>query len=341
MAAIPASGPAGPTPAGEGSARARYALATAITVLAILSQYVVPQALPWTRPVYGSVAGAFGVVYGVPIVAFGLLVGGAPLRAFASRMGRAAWEGLRWYGLLSLLALAVGIALIIVYTVLDPSALELLQRPNPALEQARDDPWAYVALSFLVGAVEELIFRGWIFGFWRNRPTTPWPVHAVWTSAVFAGVHLYYGQTYGAAAPIVFPTLFLLGFAFAATYQLSGGNLVVVALLHGANDATAFLSLVSAPASLALHYGIVLVGAVIGLLHVLGVAPGAARRPPPPPPTPGPPWGFVPAPWEAGPPAPSGGRPGPPPPSARSVSLLNGPGFGRRGRPGRTAPTSP
>jgi membrane protease YdiL (CAAX protease family) len=246
----------------------RYFTGVAITVLAIVSQYVVPQNIPGTRVLYGNLPGDLFVVYGIPVLAFAFLVGKAPLRDWSKRMSLATWEGLRWYGLLALLALVVVIGLAEIYRVVDPAALKLLNRPNPALTQAEGDPWFFVGFSFVIGAFEETIFRGWIFGYWRDRPG-PWFVPATWTSVVFAGVHLYYGTTYGPAAPLIFPTLFLMGFALAAAYRFSGGNLVVPSLLHGANDATAFLTLVNLDVGLILHYGVILVGAVIGLVHYL------------------------------------------------------------------------
>jgi hypothetical protein len=54
---------------------------------------------------------------------------------------------------------------------------------------------------------------------------------------------------------------------------------VVVALLHGANDATAFLTLVNANLGDVLHYAVILVGALVGL--VLYLRPSAASVPPP------------------------------------------------------------
>ncbi|MGA8536565.1 MAG: CPBP family intramembrane glutamic endopeptidase [Thermoplasmata archaeon] len=257
-----------PPPTTSRASLARYFVGVAITVFAVLSQYFLPQALPALRPIYGTLVGDLAVVYGIPVLSFVLLVGLDPLRHWADRMGLAVVEGLRWYGLLSLLALVVVLGLAIVYMAFDPAALQLLNRPNPALQQAAGDPWLYVALSFVVGAFEETIFRGWIFGFWRGRAGS-WVVPALWTSGLFAGVHLYYATTYGVAAPLIFPSLFLLGFAFAATYQASGGNLVVVALLHGANDATAYLTLINLDLADGLHYLVILVGAALGLVLYL------------------------------------------------------------------------
>jgi len=247
---------------------ARYFTGVVIAVVAIFSQYFVPEAVPATNVLYGNLAGDVFVVYVVPVLAFALLVGRSPLRDWGRRMGTAVWQGLRFYGLLSLLGIVILIVLAIVYLSIDPSALQNLNRPNPALEQAKGNPWLFVAFSFVVGAFEETIFRGFMFGYWRDR-SGPWMVPAVWTSVVFAAVHLYYATTYGAAAPLIFPTLFLMGFAFAATYRFSGGNLVVPALLHGAHDAAAFLTLISMELGVILSYLLILVGALVGLVHYL------------------------------------------------------------------------
>jgi len=244
----------------------RYFTGVVITVVAIYSQYFVPQQFPAAEVVYGNLAGDVFVVYGIPVIAFVLLVGPGPLRDWRQRMGLATWQGLRFYGLLTLLGLLVVIMLTIVYAFIDPAALQLLSRPNPVLEQAKGNPWFFVGFSFVAGAFEETIFRGFFFGYWRDRPG-PWFTPAVWTSVAFAAVHLYYATTYGIAAPLLFPSLFLLGFAFAATYRYSGGNLVIPAVLHGAHDAAAFLTLISPLVGYVALYGVVLVGALIGLIE--------------------------------------------------------------------------
>jgi membrane protease YdiL (CAAX protease family) len=266
-----------PPPPPSGPSVGRYGLAVGITVFVILSQYFVPELLPVVEPVYGSLVGDFLVVYGVPIVAFLGLVGLGPLRHWRHQMGLAALEGLRWNGALTLASLFVVAALTVVYLAVDPGALALLSRTNPALAEASGNPWLFVALSFAIGAIEETIFRGWIFGFWTGRGGW-WVVPATWTSLLFAGVHLYYGTTYGIVAPLIFPTLFFLGFAFAATFRASGGNLVVVALLHGVFDASAFLTLVNYDAGVGLRYLIVLVGVVLFLLFWVR-RPGSPWRP--------------------------------------------------------------
>lgn len=269
-----------PTGSGRlGSVRA-YVVAVVVSAFAILSQYFVPELLPFTQAVYGSFTGGLLVVYGIPIAAFLALVGVRPIARWRHDPVRAAVPALGWYGALSLLSLVVIFALTVIYLLLDPGALDLLSRTNPVLEGASSNPWFWIAFSFVIGAVEETIFRGWIFGYWLARGSTRTGVHAVWTSVLFAGVHIYYGVTYGVAAPLVYPELFFLGLAFALAVRASGGNLLWVALLHGANDATAFLTLVNYDGALALHYGVILVGALLALLAWLrGRAPAAAPPP--------------------------------------------------------------
>ncbi len=255
---------AGPPPP-SGPSVGRYALGVGITVFVIVSQYFLPQLVPALRPVYGSLLGDLLVVYGIPVVSFVGLVGVGPLRHWAQRMRLATVQGLAWFGALEVLSLVVVIVLTVVYLALDPSALSLLSKQNPALTQAMGAPWFFVGLSFAIGAVEETIFRGWIFGFWMARGGS-WVVPAVWTSLLFAGLHLYYGTTYGIVAPLIFPTLFFTGFAFAATFRVSGGNLVMIAFLHGVYDASAFLTLINEDAGLALRYVVILVGLLVALV---------------------------------------------------------------------------
>ena len=250
-----------------------------MVVLTIASQYVVPGFWPASRLVYGSFLGVVGLVYGVPVVVLAVLLGSGPLRHWRTNLRGAAVEGLGWYGAMSLLAALVIVTLETVYAVVDPGALRLLERPNPALQAAAGDPWLYVGLSFVIGAFEETIFRGWIFGYWSGRSRS-WFLPAILSSALFAGVHVYYGVTYGVASPVPYSAVFLDGFAFAATYRGSGGNLVVPAALHGATDATAFLTLISVNLGFGLHWLLVLLGAVLGLVFYARLSSStAAPRP--------------------------------------------------------------
>ena len=244
-------------------------MAVLISVLAILSPYYLGALFPAVVPYLSTLWADLLVVYGIPIATLALLLGAGPLRGATGHLRLATVRGFAWYGVVSVAGLFLAFVIVLVYTVIDPALLDPLSNPNPALEMASSNPWFWVVFSFVVGAVEELIFRGWIFGYWLQRRTPRWVLHAAWTSALFAGVHLYYGFTYLAASPIAFVTLFLSGFGFAATVRDSGGNLVVVALLHGAFDASAFLGLVSGPAGLALRYGVIGLGLVVAIVLYL------------------------------------------------------------------------
>lgn len=263
-----------------------WALATAGTVACVLSQYAAGSFPEPMRALYGSLVGAFFIVYGVPILLFLALVGTDPLRHALRGLQRAVVEALGWYGGMSALTFLVTFVLLVIYAALAPEALSRLSAPNPVLAGAASDPWFWVAFSFVIGAVEELIFRGWIFGYWLRRAPGQWFAAAVGSSLLFAGVHVYYGTTYGPLYPVFFVPIFLIGFAFAAGMRAGGGNLVAIALLHGAYDASGFLTLVSAPAGAAARYGLIAVGLLV--LAMQYVRRRAARPPPPmfPPPPP-------------------------------------------------------
>jgi membrane protease YdiL (CAAX protease family) len=245
---------------------AGYAAAVAITVIAILSQYFLPQLIPAVHLVYSTLLTGLIVVYGVPVAAFVLLVGLRPIRGFFTRPGSAIVEGLRWYGAMSILGLVSALTVVAVLAAVDPSAISQLSKLSPPLVQAESDPWFWVAFSFVVGIVEETIFRGWIFGYWLLRDPAHWLVHAVWTSALFASMHLYYGSTYGFASGVAFAELFFAGLGFAIAVRYSGGNLLVVGLLHGAHDALSFSTLVWKPYGEELYYLLILAGAFIFLV---------------------------------------------------------------------------
>ncbi|MGI0052768.1 MAG: CPBP family glutamic-type intramembrane protease [Thermoplasmata archaeon] len=243
----------------------RYWAAVAITVGAILSQYFLPQLVPALRPAYASLPAALFVVYGVPILAFALLVGAGPIRGWAGRNGRAFDVGLRAYGVLTLLALVASVFLLALILFVDPAARGVLTASTPVVRTAEADPYFWALLSFPIGVVEELIFRGWIFGYWLQRDPTRWKLHVLWTSGLFAAMHLYYALTYGVV--FVIPALVLVtdGAAFAITFRESGGNLIAISFLHGWNDATVFIALALPVVGYALHYALVLLGVALAV----------------------------------------------------------------------------
>ncbi len=297
---------------------AAYTTAVAVTVVAILSQYFVPQLLPALRPVYAGLVPDLLVVYGIPILAFLVLVGRGPLRNYVARTPHAAVEGLRWYGAMSVLGLVSAVVIVAVLNAIDPAAVAQLSKLSPPLVAAESDPWFWVGFSFVIGLIEETIFRGWVFGYWLDRDPAHWVLHAVWTSALFASVHLYYGSTYGIASSVAFAELFFAGLGFAFAVRYSRGNLLIVGLLHGAHDSLSFSTLVWKPWGADLYYLLILAGAIVFLIVYLQDRP---RETPMIPWEPGPPAGATPPgtnPAIVWPPPPQGydrpPLPSPPPP---------------------------
>ena len=283
-----------------------YFAAVAITVLAILSQYYLPELVPAVRPAYATLAPSLLIVYGIPILAFVLLVGVRPLRRFFSNGRLAVVEGLRWYGAMAILGLLAAFTITAVLAAIDPSAIAQLSKESPPLVAAESDPWFWVGFSFVIGVIEETIFRGWIFGFWLLRSPSQWLVHSIWTSLLFASMHLYYGTTYGFASGVAFAELFFAGLGFAYAVRYSRGNLLIVGLLHGAHDSLSFSTLVWKPYGEELFYILILAGVFVFL--VVALVRNQEPRPM--------------SPWEAGPSTPApvpAGNPAiiwPPPPTA-------------------------
>ncbi len=248
---------------------AAYFAGVAITVLTILSQYYLPALVPAVRPVYATLATDLLIVYGIPILAFVLLVGVRPLRRFFSNGALAVVEGLRWYGAMAILGLLAAFTIVAVLAAIDPSAVAQLSKLSPPLVAAESDPWFWVGFSFVIGLIEETIFRGWIFGYWLLRSPSRWLAHAIWTSLLFASMHLYYGTTYGFASGVAFAELFFAGLGFSFAIRYSRGNLLVVGLLHGAHDALSFSTLVWKPFGEELYYFLILAGAIVFLVVAL------------------------------------------------------------------------
>jgi membrane protease YdiL (CAAX protease family) len=144
----------------------------------------------------------------------------------------------------------VGVFIIFLLTIFNPAAVDLLQKPNPLLQVSPEVAWLMVGVSFLiVGPAEEYLFRGFVFGgmlsFFKSRH---WLSVAFVSSIFFAIVHIYYAEVYEVASLVQFVDLMAFGMAMAATYYVSGGNLIVPALIHGAYDATAFIGVATSTA---------------------------------------------------------------------------------------------
>ena len=284
-------GPGEVPAAGRRFGWAGYAVASGLLVAGILSQYLVPAA--WVLPGWGGFFEGLLLAYGIGAAGFLVFVGVGPLRNYFRHNRAGAREGFRWYGILGILSFVVVVLLTIVYLAVDPRFDELLTKSSPVAQAGASDPYFYMLFSIPVGFIEEGLFRGWLFGSVLTLDgTARWRGHALWTTLVFTGVHVYYAQTYLEVSPLFYVQIFLLGLAFAIAYYKSGGNLLVVALLHASFDVISFASFVNQDVSLGAHYGLLVASALFA------VALAYWKRGPQPRPEPG---AISPGPPSAGP----------------------------------------
>jgi len=220
--------------------KSRYLFGLLIILGAAYSQYVLGG--------FGPVSGLL-VVYGIPIVVVSILWGRAIVQKAEKNIWTAFKFGVGFYGAFAALGLLASYAILFVLTNFDPAALNLLHKPNPVLNVSPESAWIMVGVSLLiVGPAEEYLFRGFVFGgllsLFKNRH---WLVLSLVSLVFFAAAHLYYGLVYGVASALAFTDLVTFGMAMCVTYYLSGGNLLVPAVIHGAYDATEFLGVATSP----------------------------------------------------------------------------------------------
>lgn len=230
-----------------------------VILVATYSQYVIPG--------LNFVSGTL-VVYGIPILVTGLIWGRAIITRAFNQTYKALKFGLGYFGAFTVLSILVGAFIILLLLAFNPTAVNLLQKPNPVLQVSPRVAWLMVGVSFLVvGPCEEYLFRGFVFGgllsVFKNRR---WLSVAFVSSIFFAAAHLYYGLVYEVASLVQFVDLIAFGMAMAATYYVSGGNLIVPALIHGAYDATGFIGVAtSVGIGDQLREFMILIGAVVAI----------------------------------------------------------------------------
>jgi membrane protease YdiL (CAAX protease family) len=221
------------------------------------------------------------IVYGIPILCTALLWRSMIIRRALNRTYMALKFGLGFFGAFTVLGIVASSVLFYLIAAVDPNAVNLLNRPNPVLNISPELAWIMVWLSILVvGPAEEYLFRGFMFGgllsLFKNRH---WLSVAFLSSLLFAAVHLYYAFTYGIASVIQFTDLVTFGFAMAATYYVSGGNLLIPALIHGIYDATAFVGVaISMDVGNQLRGYMILICVIVAV--ILLVQRGARRKVP-------------------------------------------------------------
>lgn len=211
-----------------------YVIGVVVIFISVYSQYFIR---------YGSIAG-YLVVYGIPLLVVSLFFGRQLLRRAGKNNKDAAKFGLGLFGLLTLISLFVSVIVLAIILIFDPHAVNLLNKPNPVLNVPSNVAWLMIPISILVvGPAEEYLFRGFIYGgllsIFKGRY---WILLAVVSSVMFASVHAYYVTTYGIASAVAIIGLITMGLTMSITYYWSGGNILMLALIHGVYDATGFLA---------------------------------------------------------------------------------------------------
>jgi membrane protease YdiL (CAAX protease family) len=221
-------------PAGKNLGKTAFVVGLIVILVSVYAQYVIPG--------LNLISGTL-LVYGLPILVTSVIWGRTIIAKALRHMYTAVRYGLGYFGIFTVIGLGASILILLVLTLLDPSAINLLHKPNPVLQVSPELAWFMVGFSFLVvGPSEEYLFRGFVFGGLLNvLKGRHWLFLAFVSSIFFAGVHLYYAVVYGVASLVQFADLITFGMAMAATYYASGGNLLVPAMIHGAYDATGYV----------------------------------------------------------------------------------------------------
>ena len=236
-----------------------YAFGLIVIFAAVYSQYVI-------HP--GIVLG-FIIVYGIPLLATTAILGREIIKRASKNGDKALKLGFGLFGAFTIAGIFFSIVALIVLLAFAPNALSLLNKPNPVLQIPPSLAWVMTGVSIIVvGPAEEYLFRGFIYGGLLNLfHGKYWISLAVTSSLLFAAVHLYYVTTYGVASAIPMIDLVTFGTAMAMTYYLSGGNIVVPAIIHGVYDATGFVGVATS-----MTLGLLL----RGILIIIGVVFAAA-----------------------------------------------------------------
>jgi membrane protease YdiL (CAAX protease family) len=210
---------------GKPLSKALYIIGIVVIFVTVYAQYFVS---------LGTVVG-YLVVYGIPVTVALLFFGREILKRADKNNRTAAKLGLGLFGAFTVLGVFIAVVVLLIILQFNPGVQSLLSKPNPVLNVPPKEAWILIAISFLiVGPAEEFLFRGFMFGGLLSiSKGKRW--------LILAAAHAYYAVTYEAASAVAFIELVAFGIAMCVTYYWSDGNLLVLALIHGAYDATGFL----------------------------------------------------------------------------------------------------
>jgi hypothetical protein len=253
-----------PNRSGRGASKTLYVVGLIVIFVCVYSQYVAE----YLGFHFGLILGVL-IVYGVPILIVTLLWGTAIIRKFFNNTYTALKLGLAYFGAFTALGIIVSVVILFFLLLFNPATVNLLNKPNPALNVSPQLAWIMVVVSILVvGPAEEYLFRGFMFGaLLEIFNNTHWLALALASSILFGAVHLYYASTYGLASLIQFTELVAFGMAMSSTYYYSKGNLSIPSLIHGIFDATGFIGVaVSVEVGTGLRGAMILIGLIVGLV---------------------------------------------------------------------------
>lgn len=244
----------------------KYAVGLLVIVIGVYSQYI----FNIRGLVYGTL-----VVYILPAIVIFLIDGRRILSKANANFKKAFRYGFGYFGVFSAAGIGLALLLLLILFAFDPQIGGLLNRPNPLLEVTPNLAWIMIGFSFLVvGPFEEFLFRGFIFGELLNiLKGRHWVFAAIISSILFSIIHLYYFFAFGIASVIQFSQIIMFGLGLSGAYYKSQGNLLILALIHGAFDATSFL-IIAIPENpfigLELKIALIVVSVLIGVFTVLG-----------------------------------------------------------------------
>jgi membrane protease YdiL (CAAX protease family) len=252
---------------GKPITRSAYLVGLLIIMVSIYSQYIFSSRLTHNML----------IVYGVPIIATSLLWGATIVRKSFNNTYTAFKYGVALFGVFTVLGIFAQILIFYVISLYDPSAINLLNRPNPVLHIPQEFAWLMVWVSlFVIGPAEEYLFRGFIYGGLLSlRNGRNWFGLAFLSTIIFAVAHLYYATVYSVASLVIFAELLAFGMAMAITYYISKGNLLIPAIIHGVYDAVGYIGVATAS-----NIGISLRSSmtVIGLLMAISILIHRVRK---------------------------------------------------------------
>ncbi len=256
-----------------------YIIGVVVIFVAVYVQYFVP---------LGEVEG-YLVVYGIPIAIVSLILGRQILQSAAKNNKEAFQKGLGIFSTFYLGGIFLSVIALLVILLFNPTAVDLLQKINPALNVPADVAWIMIVVSLLViSPAEEYLFRGFVYGgLLKLSKGRFWVPLAVLSALLFASAHGYYALTYGVASPVFIIQLISFGVGSAFIYRVTGGNLVAVSVIHGTNDAIGFLGVATTKEVSLIAQGIFVgIGAFVGLYYLLVLKPRQSVQSSRSPPTP-------------------------------------------------------